>query len=296
MGDIVLERIWDEEEVKNSLRKIEFRGLYDKDGNKLKPYANANFSLVKIIPPKTPSDFPIIKKGNESYPLFTAQPTIYEDVIDIMSDVDNFLKEQGKRIFNLNFEIIQYDWKSRGRFHILPPVIERQSYPLKNGIIDTKKILQSFKNSYVKDFKGNLHSLSKELIKDFYIDERTKIDYLSVFNDNLELINYKLGFNGNSDFFLICDGSHRIDYSINYLNEETTAILVEGNDMYPYYALPMPFIPITRLSSKVAENKYSFLARDKIHLFNYHIRKVLHFDWEVGGLNVSKLRSEQKVF
>ncbi len=297
MGDrIILERIWGEEEVKSALRNLTFRGLYDKEGNALKPYKDANFSLVKINPPKTPSDFPMIKKGEESYPLFTAQPTIYNDIIDIMAEIHDFLGKQGKGISSLNFEGIQYNWESRGRFHILPPIIERQNYPLKNGVFDTKKILESFKGSYVKDFKGNLHDISKDLIKDFYIDGRTKIEYLPVFNDNVELINYKLGFSGNNDFFIVCDGSHRIDYSLNHLNESSTAILVEGEKLYPYYALPIPFIPITRLSSKTAENKYPFLARDKIHLLNHHIRKVLHFNWETGGLNVSKLRSEQAVF
>ncbi|HLC32414.1 MAG TPA: hypothetical protein VJJ82_01170, partial [Candidatus Nanoarchaeia archaeon] len=60
------------------------------------------------------------------------------------------------------------------------------------------------------------------------------------------------------------------------------------------YALPMPFRPTTRLTSKDAEKMYPRLERDKIHLFNDFMKKVLHYDWR--GLYVSGLRSQTNIF
>ena len=41
---------------------------------------------------------------------------------------------------------------------------------------------------------------------------------------------------------------------------------------------------------------YHKLERDKIHLFNDFIKKILHYDWEAGGLKVSKLRSNVDIY
>ena len=96
-------------------------------------------------------------------------------------------------------------------------------------------------------------------------------------------------------FTLFCDGSHRMDYALEHLNEPITVLLVEAPILVPYYALPMPFRPSTRLTSKDAERMYPTLERDKIHLFNEFLKKALHYDWREGGLQVSKLRSNAKI-
>lgn len=294
--NIVFERKLTEEELTKSLRNITFRGLYNEKGDKIKPYENAKFSLIKIYPPMHPTDFPQIMHDTKAYPLFTAQPTVYKTITKIMIEVDNFLQTIGKRIFNLDFEGIQYNWEGRGRFHVLPPIIEKHSYPLTEGSFDLKKISEGFSGTYVKDAIGKLHEVSQTTLKDFYIDRESKINYLDVYNSNAKLINYGLKFNGNNDFYLICDGSHRMDYSLEILNEPTTAILVESEKLYPYYAFPMPWRPTTRLTSKEAEKMYPRLERDKVHLFNNFIKKVLHYNWETGDLHVSKLRSKPKIF
>ena len=154
------------------------------------------------------------------------------------------------------------------------------------------KLAERFNGSDVKDARGNLHSLSKGVIRDFYVDQESKVPYMSVFNDNVELINYGLKFNGDHEFYIICDGSHRMDFALEHLSEPINALLVEADDLYPYYALPMPFRPATRLTSKKAEKMYPRLERDKVHLLSDFVRKVLHYDWIAGGLHVSKLRNK----
>ncbi len=277
------------------LRKIRFRGLYDKEGNRIHPYANARFSLVAVHPPTRPTSFPQIMHNLQPHPLFTAQPTIYKTQLDMLTHVDAFLQTQGRRIHNLGFEGFQYMWEGRGRFHVLPPIVEKHSYPLKNGTLDLKKIAEIFKGTFVKDAAGNLHEISKRFLRNYFVDKESKIAYLDVFNPNAEIINYGLRFNGVEDFYIICDGSHRMDLAIETLNHPVNVILVEGEGIFPYYALPMPFIPTTRLTSKDAEKMYPRLERDKIHLFNDFMKKVLHYDWEEGGLYVSELRQNVKI-
>ena len=296
MGDIIFEKKLSQKDVIDLLGNIEFRGLYNKEGLPIKPYAHAEFTLVKVHPPESPTSSPMVMHNMQPQPLFTAQPTIYNTQIEMLQKVDEFLQTIGKRIHTLGFEGIQYMWEGRGRFHVLPPVIEKHSYPLKRGWIDIKKVCDRFEEAYVKDARGNLHEIGKGLIKNYFIDQESKIDYLNVFNPNVELINYGLRFNGNGTFYVICDGSHRMDYALELLDEPITAILADGSDLYPYYALPMPFRPTTRLTSKDAERKYPRLERDKVHLFNDFMKKVLHYDWEAGGLHVSNLRENTKIF
>ncbi len=294
MEEIVFEKRLNEDELIGLLRNIAFRGLYDSAGNQLKPYADAKFSLVAVHPPKYPTSFPQLMHDLQPQPLFTAQPTIYKTQIDMLATVDDFLKTLNKRIHTLGFEGIQYDWKEKGRFHVLPPVVEKHSYPLTKGFFDIKKIAAKFEGKFVKDARGNLHEV-KTLIKDYFVDKDSKIKYLDLFNPNVNLINYGMRFSGDNDFYVICDGSHRMDYALEYLNEPVNVILVEGN-LLPYYALPMPFRPATRLTSKDAEKMYPKLERDKVHLFNDFLKKVLHYDWEKGGLYVSALRSQTNIF
>ncbi len=296
MQELVFEKRLDKEQLTELLRNITFRGVYDKQGKNLKPYANAKFSLVTVHPPKFPTSFPQLIHNSQPQPLFTAQPTIYKTQIEMLATVDNFLKTLGKNIHTLEFEGFQYDWKERGKFHVLPPIVEKHTYPLKNGFFDLKKIAERFRGTYAKDAKGNLHELSQKTLRDYYVDEESAVKYLELFNPNAELINYGLRFNEDTDFYIICDGSHRMDYALEHINQPINVILVESENLLPYYAFPMPFRPITRLTSKAAEKIYPKLERDKVHLFNDFLKKILHYDWEQGGLNVSKLRSQANIF
>ncbi len=293
---ITFERRLGKEEVISLLRNITFRGLYDKNGELLKPYKNAKFSLVKVVPPEYPTSYPQIMRDFKSRPLFTAQPTIYNTQTEMLAQVDNFLKTQGKRIHNLDFEAFQYTWEGRGSYHVLPPIIEKHQYDLSKGYFDLKKLGARFNGVYVRDAKGQLHDLSKRFIKNFYLDNESKVNFMDIFNHNASLINYGMRFSEKAVFYIICDGSHRMDLALEILNEPISAILVESDDLLPYYAFPMPFRPTTRLSSKDAEIMYPKLERDKIHLLNDFLRKVLHYNWEAGGLYVSKLRSNPKIY
>lgn len=293
--DISFVRRLEKNEITDALRRITFRGLYDEKGNKLHPYKDARFSLATVNPPIYPTSFPQIMQDLIPNPLFTAQPTIYKNQTDIMKEVDEFLKTIGKRIYNLGFEGIEYDWANKGKFHVLPPIVEKQNYPLLNGSLDIKKISKRFTGTFVKDAKGNLHDLSKRFLQEYYVDNDSKVSYLDVFNSNIELINYGLQFNGPYSFYIICDGSHRMDYALEMLNQPINVILVDSPALFPYYALPVPFRPATRLTSKEAEKMYPRLERDKIHLFNDFIKKVLHYNWEDGNLYVGSLRQPAKI-
>jgi len=173
--------------------------------------------------------------------------------------------------------------------------VEKHSIPLDKGTFDLKKILKIFEGTFVKDARGTLHDISKQTLRNYYVDKESKIKYLDLFNHNAGLINYGLRFNGPNDFYIICDGSHRIDLAIEVHNKPINAILVEADQLYPYYAFPMSFRPTTRLTSKQAEKMYPKLELDKIHLFNDFLKKVLHYDWRAGGLYVSKLRQQTKI-
>lgn len=292
---IILKKSLDEGELTSCLRNIEFRGLYDSNGQNLRPYVNAKFSLGTVYPPKKPTYLPNLKTNGISTPLFTAQPTVYETQINMLFNVERFLKSLGKRINTLEFECLNYDWEGRGEFHILPPIVEKHNYHLKEGFFDLDKFMEVFKDTYVRDACGNLHSPSEKVLRGFFVDSKTSVPFLDTFNSNVPLINYGLNFNGEYDFHIVCDGSHRIDLAIEHLNEPINVILAES-DLIPYYALPMPFRPVTRLSSKAAEIIHPRLEKDKIHLFNDLIKKVLHYNWEAGGLHVSELRGKQKIF
>ena len=213
------------EEITNSLRKLTFRGLYDENGIPLKPYSNATFSMSKVHPPIYPTSFPQIYHNLVPNPLFTSQPTIYKDQLDIIREVDDFLKGIDKRIYSLGFEGIQYEWKGRGTYHVLPPIVEKHTYPLSKGTFDLKKILAQFKGTYVKDANGNLHDISKRTLRDYYVDNESKVSYLDVFNHNAELLNYGMQFDGPFTFYVVCDGSHRIDYAIESLNQPINVLL-----------------------------------------------------------------------
>lgn len=284
------------QELEEKLRKIMFRGLYDAQGNNIHPYNNVHFHITKVYPSHMIGSCPEIEHEGAREHLFTPQPTIYQNQLEIIEIVDNFLQSQGLKINSLQ-EAIEYNWEDRGDFHMLPPVVEKHTYDLKGGFIDLDKLIERFHGSYIKDAKGNLHSMSSRYLNSFFIDEISKIDYLDIFNSNASIINYGLRYNGKQDFYIICDGAHRIDYALEKLNEPITVILVEPNENFiPYYAFPVPFRPTIRLSSKQSEKMYPRLERDKIHLLNDFISKTLHYDWSIGGLNVSKLRSNKEIY
>ncbi len=295
---IELKRIIPFEELSEALRRIEFRGLYNKEGKKIKPYKKAKFSLVTIYPAKNFGTSPSIKIGSAHHPLFSPQPTVYLNQLDIIRTVDEALKKDGKRVHQLKYGI-EYDWKDRGMFHMIPPIIEKHTYDLDDGFIELNKLSRHFNGFHVKDAKDNLHAITERYLKDFFIDEVSSIKHLDVFHSNTPLINYGLQYNKKQDFYIICDGVHRIDYALEHLNEPITAILVERGEsspLIPYYAFPMPFYPTIRLSSKQGEKMYPRLERDKIHLFNDFLKKTLHYDWAPAGLSVSKLRSNVDIF
>jgi len=299
MEILTLKNKIDFEDLQKMLRKTTFRGLYNKAGKALQPYKDAKFSIVTIYPEKYAGSSPKIHSGDTHAPLFTSQPTIYESSSAIMETVDAFLKKNDMSITSLEGGVA-YSWEGRDDFHILPPIIEKHDYPLKTGYFDFKKINKNLKNKYVRDAKNNLHHLGGKYLHDFYIDDVSKVDYLPTFNPNSPVINYGLQYNGEQPFYVICDGVHRIDYALETLNKPITAILVESDNekkpLVPYYAFPVPFRPTIRLSSKKSEKMYHRIERDKIHLLNDFIRKALHYDWETGDLQVSKLRSNVDIY
>lgn len=294
-SNITFLRRLDQEEVSQRLQNVVFRGVYGEDGSPLKPYSKAKFSLATVHPPLYPTSFPQIYNDLHPNPLFTSQPTIYNDQLAIIEKVDQFLQTIDKHVFSLEFEGIEYNWEGKGKFHVLPPIVEKHTYPLTRGSFDLKKMAQRFQGAFVRDAKGNMHELSKSVLRDFFVDAESKAPYLNVFNHNAELLNYGLQFTGPHTFYVICDGSHRLDYAIEKLNKPINVILVEGESLLPYYAFPVPFRPTTRLTSKDAERMYPRIERDKIHLLNDLIKKVLHYNWEEGDLSVSSLRQKTRI-
>lgn len=296
VSSLTLRKTTNIEDLKNNLRKIIFRGLYDSRGENIRPYRNACFRVTKVYPSKSIGSCPEIEIDGTSEHLFTAQPTIYQNQLEIIEIVDNFLKSHGLKVNELD-KAIEYNWEGRGDFHILPPVVEKHSYDLRNGFFDLENLIKIFDGAYIKDAKGNLHGLSSRYLNSFFVDEISKIDYLDIFNSNASIINYGLRYTGKQNFYIICDGAHRIDYALEKLNEPITVILVEPEkNLIPYYAFPVTFRPAIRLSSKQSEKMYPRLERDKIHLLNDFINKTLHYDWSAGGLNVSKLRSNKEIY
>ena len=274
------------------LRKLQFRAVFDKNGKRSKPYKNAKFSLAKVLPAKNMADHPTIVHGKTKNLLFSPQPTLYQNQIEIIKTVDQFLRTKKMRVNKLKFAI-EYDWQGRDTYHMLPPIIEKHTYYLTNGFIDLDKMTKSFDELYVKDSAEKLHRISSRYLKNFHIDEVSAIREMDIFHSNASLINYGLKHNSKYDFYIVCDGMHRIDYSIETLNEPIDVILVEGGktNLVPYYAFPMPYHPTIRLSSKQSEKMYPRIERDKVHLFNDFLKKVLHYDWTEANLNVSRLRS-----
>lgn len=289
---LTLKKVVDLDDLTSRLRQIIFRGLYNKKSEYLKPYKKAKFSLAKVFPAKSIGQSPIIVAGDGKRILFSPQPTIYQNQTEIIKTVDEFLVEQKMRVNQLK-SAIEYEWEGRGVFHMLPPIIEKHTYYLKNGFIDLNKLSQRFKHFYVKDAKDNLHHLADRYLANYFIDEVSSIHSLDVFHSNAPIINYGIQYTGYFDFYIICDGMHRIDYSIEHLNEPIDVLLVESGEtpLIPYYAFPVPFHPTVRLSSKQSEKMYPRLERDKIHLLNDFLKKTLHYDWTPADLNVSKLRT-----
>lgn len=279
-------------ELSKRLKLIEFRGIYNDKGENAKPYKYAKFSMAKVFPPQKMGDSPYVVLNGKRSNLFSPQPTIYLNQVGIIESVDNFLKKIKKRVHKLT-GAIQYHWTGRGDFHMIPPIVEKHTYDLKNGFIDFNKLLKKFGDLYVKDASDKLHLISDRHLKSFHIDEVSFIRELDILHHNSHLINYGTKFNDKIDFYIVCDGSHRIDYALEKLNEPINVIVVEPEkyDLVPYYAFPMPFMPTIRLSSKQAEKMYPRLERDKVHLFNDFLKKTLHYDWTKSELNVSKLRS-----
>jgi len=281
------------DELAERLKKIEFRGLYNERGHAALPYKYATFSLAKVYPSCILGESPTIKLADkEKHPLFSPQPTIYLNQLDIIETVDSFLKKNGMKVSKLT-GAVQYNWEGRGNFHMLPPIVEKHTYDMKDGFIDFKKLLKKFGNLYVKDSKDNMHKISERYLESFYIDEVSSVREMDALHHNSHLLNYGSRFSGKVDFYIVCDGSHRIDYSTEKLNEPINVIVVKPGkyDLVPYYAFPVPFYPTIRLSSKQAEKMYPRLERDKIHLLNDFLKKTLHYDWTKAELNVSRLRS-----
>lgn len=284
-------------ELENMLREVTFRGLYNKKAEHLQPYKEAKFSFGTVYPPKNMGSSPEIDIRGKREILYSPQPTIYENQIEIMKILDGFLSKKNLKLNSLR-QAIEYEWEGRGIYHVLPPIIEKHSYVLQRGFFDLDKLTERFKNCYTKDALGNLHDLSKRYLNSFYIDEVSAMNHLDIFHSNASLINYGTNNNGLFDFYIICDGVHRIDYGLERTGKPITVIVAEskGTPLIPYYAFPFPFRPTIRLSSKRSERMYPRLERDKVHLFNDFIKKILHYDWTAGGLNVSSLRSQVEIY
>lgn len=298
MENIRIKSILEFDDLKKWLRETRFRGIYNENGETIKPYENAEFFLAKVYPHAGISECPLVEREGKKEPLFTPQPTIYQNQIEIIEKVDEFLFSKGIKITKLD-KGIEYEWEGRGEFHVLPPVIEKHSYDLKSGYLDLEKMTDRLCGFYIKDSSGRLHDLGDRYLKDFYIDESSALRHLDIFNSNAPIINYGLCLNGKYDFNIICDGSHRLDYGLEKIGRPVNVLLVEQKKEFPplipYYALPVSFRPMIRLSSKKSEIMYPRLERDKIHLLNDFIKKTLHYDWDAAGLKVSKLRSNVEI-
>lgn len=293
------------DDLVSRLRNIQTRGIFDERGQPIRPYQDVDFSLVQVTTPNNGdvAEAPQVLDGDNTTRLWTPQPTIYEDQIYIMTVLDAFLEMHQGEITTTPEDIglcgltkaVGFTWPNKGKFHVMPPVIERHSYELDNGRIDLDNLREQFRGCYVKDAEGNLHSLSDHDLKKFYVDHQTNVEHLSIFNDTVSTLDYGR-FSGTWEFDIICDGAHRIAYALEEQGKPTYAILVtppEDGLIVPYYAVPKPFHPATRLTSKQAEKLFKMLENDKIHLLHDLIKKTGHYDWEDSGLYVSSLRSKE---
>lgn len=128
---LTLKKVIKRNDLEDMLRKVEFRGLYDKNGNPLRPYKNAHFSIATVYPQKHMGVSPKISLDKGRWrPLFSPQPTIYQDQIEIMRTVDKFLQKENVKMNKLK-HAIEYDWEERGSFHMLPPIVEKTHLQLK---------------------------------------------------------------------------------------------------------------------------------------------------------------------
>ena len=130
------------------IKKIEFRGLYNEKGEKIKPYKKAQFSIVKVYPSSELGGSPTIKTCDGKKPLFSPQPTIYLNQTDIVKTVDDFLIKNKMRVNELK-KAIEYEWEGRGVFHMLPPIIEKHVYTMDEGFIDLDILTKSFQDFFV---------------------------------------------------------------------------------------------------------------------------------------------------
>ena len=87
------------DELYQILKEIEFRGLYNTEGQKIKPYKKAKFSTAIIYPSTTIGNSPTIKIDSKKEILFSPQPTIYANQTDIIRTVDSFLAREKMRVF-----------------------------------------------------------------------------------------------------------------------------------------------------------------------------------------------------
>lgn len=294
-----LEKVIPFRELQGILRKVAFRGVYNTQGAKTQPYEHAKFSFATVYPFREIGAPAEIRVGKRRETLFTPQPTIYQTQIEITETVDQFLRGEGMAIADLAGGV-QYSWEGRGVFHVLPPIIEKHTYWLRDGFIDFPRLLGRFNGAYVKDARGNLHHLGNAELHNFFIDEASQLAHLDTLNTNASIINYGLPYQGEHAFYIICDGAHRIDYVLEKLRRPVRVIVAEAkhkqHPLIPYYAFPVPLRPTVRLSSKKAEKMFYRLEMDKIHLLNDFIKKVLHYDWEAAGLFVGKLRSNVEIY
>jgi len=286
------------DELCNRLRNIEYRGLYDELGHPLKPYKNAVFKVGVVHPPNSITAQPTLQVGAIEEPLFSPQPTIYKNQSEIIQTVDQFLSNNNMSLTSLT-EAVNYNWRGRGDFTILPPIVERHTQKLDNGYLDLSYLNGLLKDKYIKDAAGKLHDLGSRYLQNYHVDEVSKLDKVDIFHEQMPLINFGLRYTGFWHYSIICDGSHRIDHAIEYLKQPQLVIVADDFDsvpLTPYYALPMPFRPTMRLTSKRAEALYPRLERDKFHILNDLMNKTLHYDWTTAGLNVSSLRTKTEIY
>jgi hypothetical protein len=297
---LILKEVVPFDELTEHLRRVVFRGIYTSTGEPLYPYQTARFTQARVVPGGAIGREPSVhREWGTPTPLFSAQPTIYENQSQIIRTVAHFLEENGLDLLSLP-GAVHYTWEGRGDFHILPPIVEKHTYDLYKGFLDLNTLCERLREAHVRDARGTLHSLHERYLTLFYIDDARAEESFDLFHSHAPLINYGLSYSGAHDFSIVCDGMHRLDYALETKSSPMSVIFVEGestsNPLYPYYAFPTPFYPTIRLTSKRSEALYPHIERDKIHLFNNFLRKVLHYKWETGGLSVSHLRSTTDIY